>query len=78
MSRIGKKPVPVPAGVTATSKARPVGEGPKGTLSMTVLDELVRSVEDGQISVQPATTAKRSRAASGACSAPTCRTWSPA
>jgi large subunit ribosomal protein L6 len=67
MSRIGKKPVPVPAGVTATLEGSTLSvKGPKGTLSMTVLDELVRtSVEDGQISVQPVNDSQRSRAAWG-------------
>jgi large subunit ribosomal protein L6 len=67
MSRIGKKPVPVPAGVTANLEGQTLSvKGPKGTLSMTVLDELVRtSVEDGQISVQPVNDSQRSRAAWG-------------
>jgi large subunit ribosomal protein L6 len=67
MSRIGKKPVPVPAGVTATLEGSNLSvKGPKGTLSMSVLDELVRtSIEDGQISVQPVNDSQRSRAAWG-------------
>ncbi|UUR07935.1 50S ribosomal protein L6 [Sphingomonas glaciei] len=67
MSRIGKKPVPVPAGVTATLEGQTLSvKGPKGTLSMSLLDELVRtSVEDGQISIQPVNDSQRSRAAWG-------------
>src|SRR4028119_1463795 len=67
MSRIGKKPVPVPAGVTATLEGSNLSvKGPKGTLTMSVLDELVRtSVEDGQISIQPVNDSQRSRAAWG-------------
>jgi large subunit ribosomal protein L6 len=67
MSRIGKKPVPVPAGVTATLEGQTLSvKGPKGTLTMSVLDELVRtSIEDGQISVQPVNDSQRSRAAWG-------------
>src|SRR5689334_13345250 len=67
MSRIGKKPVPVPAGVTANLEGQTLSvKGPKSTLSMTVLDELVRtSIEDGQISVQPVNDSQRSRAAWG-------------
>ena len=55
MSRIGKKPVPVPTGVTANLEGQTLSvKGPKGTLSMTMLDELVTTkVEDGQISVTP-------------------------
>jgi large subunit ribosomal protein L6 len=67
MSRIGKKPVPVPAGVTANLEGSTLSvKGPKGTLSMSVLDELVRTaVEDGQITVQPVNDSQRSRAAWG-------------
>ena len=67
MSRIGKKPVPVPAGVTASLEGQTLSvKGPKGTLSMSVLDELVRtSIEDGQISIQPVNDSQRSRAAWG-------------
>ncbi|GLR47785.1 50S ribosomal protein L6 [Sphingomonas astaxanthinifaciens] len=67
MSRIGKKPVPVPAGVTASLEGQTLSvKGPKGTLSMKVLDDLVRtSIEDGQISVQPVNDSQRSRAAWG-------------
>jgi large subunit ribosomal protein L6 len=67
MSRIGKKPVPVPAGVTANLEGSTLSvKGPKGTLSMSVMDDLVRTtVEDGQISVQPVSASQRSRAAWG-------------
>jgi large subunit ribosomal protein L6 len=67
MSRIGKKPVPVPAGVTANLEGSTLSvKGPKGTLSMSVMDDLVRTtVEDGQISVQPVNDSQRSRAAWG-------------
>jgi large subunit ribosomal protein L6 len=67
MSRIGKRPVPVPAGVTANLEGSTLSvKGPKGTLSMSVMDDLVRTtVEDGQISVQPVNDSQRSRAAWG-------------
>ncbi len=67
MSRIGKKPVPVPAGVSANLEGSTLSvKGPKGTLSMSVMDDLVRTtVEDGQISVQPVNDSQRSRAAWG-------------
>ncbi|CAA9513569.1 MAG: LSU ribosomal protein L6p (L9e) [uncultured Sphingomonas sp.] len=67
MSRIGKRPVPVPAGVTANLEGSTLSvKGPKGTLSMSMLDELVRTaVEDGQITVQPVNDSQRSRAAWG-------------
>jgi large subunit ribosomal protein L6 len=62
MSRIGKKPVPVPAGVTATVQGRDLSiKGAKGTLSMTFADEVAFAVEDGAISVTPANDTKRAR-----------------
>jgi large subunit ribosomal protein L6 len=67
MSRIGKRPVPVPAGVTANLEGSTLSvKGPKGTLSMSVMDDLVQTtVEEGQISVQPVNDSQRSRAAWG-------------
>ena len=49
MSRIGKKPVPVPSGVTATVTGRTIKmKGPKGELSFTVPDEIkVEKTADG-------------------------------
>jgi len=49
MSRIGKKPVPVPSGVTATVMGRQVKmKGPKGELSFTVPEEIkVEKTADG-------------------------------
>jgi large subunit ribosomal protein L6 len=62
MSRIGKKPVPVPAGVTANIEGRTLSvKGAKGTLSMPLADEVSYTVEDGGISVQPANDTKRAR-----------------
>jgi large subunit ribosomal protein L6 len=63
MSRIGKKPVPVPAGVTATIEGGQISvKGPKGTLTMPLVDDIAYAVEDGGISVQPANDTKRARA----------------
>jgi len=62
MSRIGKKPVPVPSGVTASVEGRTLSvKGPKGTLSMSLADEVSYAVEDGSISVQPINDTKRAR-----------------
>jgi large subunit ribosomal protein L6 len=49
MSRIGKKPVPVPSGVTATVTGRTIKmKGPKGELSFTVPEEIkVEKAADG-------------------------------
>jgi len=63
MSRIGKKPVSVPAGVTASIDDRVLSvKGPKGTLSLTLRDEISYTLEDGGISVQPANETKAARA----------------
>lgn len=63
MSRIGKKAVPVPAGVTATVNGRELSvKGPRGTLSMP-MSELIRfDVQADAISVQPANDTKQARA----------------
>ena len=62
MSRIGKRPIPIPAGVTATTEGHTLSvKGPKGTLSMQMLDEIRYDVVDGGISVQPANDTKRAR-----------------
>ncbi len=62
MSRIGKRPVAIPAGVTATINDGQLSvKGPKGTLAMPLADEVIYAVEDGSISVQPANGTKRAR-----------------
>ena len=66
MSRIGKKPVVVPAGVTATIDAGTLSvKGPKGTLTMTLADDVSYAIEDGSISVQPSNATKRARSFCG-------------
>ena len=62
MSRIGKKPVAIPGGVTATINDGVLAvKGPKGQLSMPLSNEVSYAVEDGSISVQPANDSKRAR-----------------
>jgi len=62
MSRIGKRPVPVPAGVTANIEGRLLSvKGPKGTLTLELADEVSYEINDGGISVQPVNDSKRSR-----------------
>ena len=52
MSRIGKKPVPLPAGVTASAEGRVLTvTGPKGELRRTFHPELSLAVESGQVTV---------------------------
>ena len=67
MSRIGKKPVAMPSGVSAEVQGQTLTvKGPKGSLSMPLMDDLVSyTVEDGQISVKPLAVSQRKRAAWG-------------
>ena len=63
MSRIGKKAVPVPAGVTATIDAGVMSvKGPKGTLSLKLADDISYDVQADGIAVMPANDTKRARA----------------
>ena len=63
MSRIGKKPVPVPGGVTAAiADGTLTVQGPRGTLSMGLADDIRYEIGEGSISVQPANATKRARA----------------
>ena len=63
MSRIGKKAVPVPAGVTATREGKILSiKGPKGTLSMPLADDIAYDIKSDEIGVQPANDTKRARA----------------
>ena len=62
MSRIGKKPVPVPAGVTASVEGQKVSaKGPKGELHFVVNDEVLVKFEDNAVVVTPATQSKDAR-----------------
>jgi large subunit ribosomal protein L6 len=67
MSRIGKKPVALPAGVSAAVESGTLTvTGPKGQLAMQLLDDLVKyDVAEGEILVTPLTDAQRNRAAWG-------------
>lgn len=52
MSRIGKLPIPVPSGVTATIEGQSVTiAGPKGTLSLNVAEPITVKEEDGTLIV---------------------------
>ncbi len=63
MSRVGKKPVAVPAGVTATVVGQTVSvKGPKGELSFTVPDDVVVVMQEGAIKVDPRDDSNRARA----------------
>ena len=63
MSRIGKKPVVIPSGVSADIKDGVLSvKGPKGTLTLTLRDEISYTVDDGSILVKPANDTKEARA----------------
>ena len=63
MSRIGKRPVPLPSGVTATTEGRTLSvKGPKGTLSLQMREEIRYDISEDGISVQPANETKQARA----------------
>lgn len=62
MSRIGKKPVALPAGVTAElSGGQLAVKGPKGLLSLQVPDEVEVTVGEGAIRVTPRANSQRAR-----------------
>ena len=63
MSRVGKKPVPVPSGVTATVDGQMVKmKGTKGELSFVVPEEVTVALEDGAVAVNPRDESKTARA----------------
>ncbi|TDH36130.1 50S ribosomal protein L6 [Pseudohoeflea suaedae] len=62
MSRIGKKPIPVPQGVTATVDGQKVvAKGPKGELSFVANDEVTVKLEDNAVVVSPIDQSKDAR-----------------
>jgi large subunit ribosomal protein L6 len=62
MSRIGKKPVAIPAGVSVVMEEGALRvKGPKGELSMPMLDEVNYTLEEGALSIKPANAGKRAR-----------------
>src|SRR5690606_8876347 len=66
MSRIGRLPIPVPAGVTVTIDGRAVNvKGPKGELSLTVAEPIEVALEDGQLLVSRPDDERESRSLHG-------------
>ena len=62
MSRIGKKPVPVPSGVTANVEGQTVKvKGPKGAMQFVVPEEVSVKLEEGKVCVDPRNESKRAR-----------------
>jgi large subunit ribosomal protein L6 len=63
MSRIGKKPVAIPSGVTATIEGSTLSvKGPKGSLAMPLVEDISYTLDDGTILVKPANESKKARA----------------
>jgi large subunit ribosomal protein L6 len=62
MSRIGKRPVAVPSGVTANVEGQTVKvKGPKGALQLVVPDDVGVTLDGGQIKLEPRAETKRAR-----------------
>jgi large subunit ribosomal protein L6 len=63
MSRIGKRPVAIPSGVSSEIADGILSvKGPKGTLTLGLRTEIAYKVEGDSISVQPANATKQARA----------------
>jgi large subunit ribosomal protein L6 len=66
MSRIGKKPVDVPTGVTVTVKGNTItAKGPKGELTRSFQPDMQIALENGQVTVTRPTEEKRHKALHG-------------
>ena len=66
MSRIGKKPVPVPSGVTANIDGQTViVKGPKGELQTSLLPLVTVALEDGAVVIKPINDTKPARSCWG-------------
>jgi large subunit ribosomal protein L6 len=62
MSRIGKKPVELPSGVTASVSGQTVEvKGPKGTRSFTATDDVTIALDGNTVKVTPRGMSKRAR-----------------
>jgi large subunit ribosomal protein L6 len=62
MSRIGKKPVELPAGVTASLSGQTIEvKGPKGTLSFSATDDVTITIDGNTVTVDPRGSSKRAR-----------------
>jgi large subunit ribosomal protein L6 len=66
MSRVGKRPVTVPSGVTANVEGQTVKvKGPKGQLQIVVHDDVSVALDKGAVTVAPRFETKRSRSLYG-------------
>ena len=63
MSRIGKKPVTIPGGVTAAVDGQEIKvKGPKGELSHVLVEDVIAKLENGEIEVAMREDTKQARA----------------
>ena len=67
MSRIGRMPIAVPAGVTVdiAENNKVTVKGPKGTLERVMSNEMAIKVEDGQITIERPNDLKKSKSLHG-------------
>ena len=66
MSRVGKRPVTIPSGVTATVEGQTVKmKGPKGQLQFVVHDDVEVTFKDGSVKVAPRFETNRAQALYG-------------
>ena len=66
MSRVGKRPVPIPDSVKVAYKARKLSvKGPKGDLSLSINDNVELTIKDGFIHVTPSGKSKKATAIQG-------------
>ncbi|WP_299816175.1 50S ribosomal protein L6 [uncultured Jannaschia sp.] len=62
MSRIGKRPVPLPSGAEASISGQKVTiKGPKGTRDFTATDDVTLAIADNAVTVTPRGKSKRAR-----------------
>ncbi len=62
MSRIGKKPVALPFGVSAAMSGQTIEvKGPKGSRSFTASDDVTMTIDESSVSVTPRGNSKRAR-----------------
>lgn len=62
MSRIGKVPVAIPEGVSASLDGQSISvKGPKGELAAVMVDDVLLKMEDGSIHISPRNDSKRAR-----------------
>jgi large subunit ribosomal protein L6 len=66
MSRVGKNPIPIPEGVTVTTRGRTVVvKGPKGELQRDLTGSITAAVEDGKLLIRRGDDLQQTRALHG-------------